>query len=68
VPAQHSYGLESTILLTLHGGCALWHGRPFYPADIVDALAAVPRPRLLVSTPFHLRALLESQVGLPPPT
>ena len=65
VPAQHSYGLESTILLTLHGGCALWHGRPFYPADIVDALAAVPRPRLLVSTPFHLRALLESQVGLP---
>jgi acyl-coenzyme A synthetase/AMP-(fatty) acid ligase len=65
VPAQHSYGLESTILLTLHGRCSLWHGRPFYPADIADALAAVPRPRLLVSTPFHLRALLDAQVGLP---
>ena len=65
VPAQHSYGLESTVLLTLHGGCALWHGRPFYPADVADALAAVPRPRLLVSTPFHLRALLDSQVELP---
>ena len=65
VPAQHSYGFESTILLTLHGGCALWHGRPFYPADIADALAAVPRPRLLVSTPFHLRALLDSQIDVP---
>ncbi len=65
VPAQHSYGLESTVLLALHGGCAFWHGRPFYPADIADALAAVPRPRLLVSTPFHLRALLDAGLPLP---
>lgn len=66
VPAQHSYGLESTVLLSLLGGCALWSGRPFYPADIAAALAAVPAPRLLVSTPFHLRALLEAGVELPP--
>jgi acyl-coenzyme A synthetase/AMP-(fatty) acid ligase len=66
VPAQHSYGFESTVLLSLHGGCAAWSGRPFYPADIAAALAAVPRPRLLVTTPFHLRALLDSAVAVPP--
>ena len=66
VPAQHSYGFESSILVSLVGGCAAWAGRPFYPADIAAALAAVPRPRLLVTTPFHLRTLLDSGVDLPP--
>jgi acyl-coenzyme A synthetase/AMP-(fatty) acid ligase len=65
VPAQHSYGFESTILLGLHGNCSAWAGRPFYPADIVAALAAVPAPRLLVTTPLHLRALLQSGVAVP---
>jgi len=65
VPAQHSYGFESTVLLSLHGNCAAWAGRPFYPADIAAALAAVPRPRLLVTTPFHLRALLDAGVDVP---
>lgn len=54
VPVQHSYGFESTLLLALHGGCSFWSGKPFFPQDINDALAAVPAPRLLVSTPFHL--------------
>lgn len=66
VPAQHSYGLESTVLLSLLGDCALWAGRPFYPADIAAALAAVPAPRLLVTTPFHLRAVLDAGVELSP--
>lgn len=66
VPPQHMYGFESTVLLALHGNCACWAGRPFYPADIAAALAAVPAPRLLVSTPFHLRALLDAEVALPP--
>ncbi len=65
VPAQHSYGFESTVLLSLHGHCGAWSGRPFYPADIAAALAAVPRPRLLVTTPLHLRALLGSGVAMP---
>jgi acyl-coenzyme A synthetase/AMP-(fatty) acid ligase len=65
VPAQHSYGFESTVLLSLHGNCAAWSGRPFYPADIAAALAAVPRPSLLVTTPLHLRALLDSGVEVP---
>lgn len=66
VPAQHSYGLESSVLLALLGGAAFESGRPFYPADIVAALAAVPQPRALVTTPFHLKTLLSAGLGLPP--
>ncbi|HLO64733.1 MAG TPA: AMP-binding protein, partial [Azonexus sp.] len=65
VPVQHSYGFESTFLLALHGGCAFWAGKPFYPQDIAAALATVPQPRLLVTTPFHLSALLASGIELP---
>jgi acyl-coenzyme A synthetase/AMP-(fatty) acid ligase len=60
VPAQHSYGFESSVLLALLGGAAFDVGRPFYPADIADALARLPRPRALVTTPVHLKALLGS--------
>lgn len=66
VPVQHSYGFESTFLLALHGGCTFWSGKPFYPQDIAEALAAVPRPRILVTTPFHLSTLLAADIKLPP--
>jgi acyl-coenzyme A synthetase/AMP-(fatty) acid ligase len=65
VPPQHSYGFESSVLLALRGGAAFDAGRPFYPADIADALARLPRPRALVTTPFHLKSLLLSGVALP---
>jgi acyl-coenzyme A synthetase/AMP-(fatty) acid ligase len=66
VPAQHMYGFESTVLLALQSGNALSADRPFYPADIAAAVAAVPRPRELVTTPIHLRTLLGSGIELPP--
>jgi len=66
VPPQHMYGFESTVLLALQTGNSFSAGRPFYPADIGSELATVPRPRLLVSTPVHLRAVLASGVRLPP--
>ncbi len=66
VPAQHSYGFESTVLLALLGGATFDAGRPFYPADIAAALERVPRPRALVTTPFHLKTLLLAGVALPP--
>ena len=65
VPPQHMYGLESSLLLPLLNGHALCAERPFYPADIAGVLAGVPRPRILVSTPVHLRALMGSGVELP---
>ncbi len=65
VPPQHMYGFESTVLMAWHSGNALSHAQPFYPADICAALAAVPMPRMLVSSPVHLRALLDAGLALP---
>jgi acyl-coenzyme A synthetase/AMP-(fatty) acid ligase len=66
VPAQHSYGFESTVLIAFAGGAALTAARPFFPADIAAELDALPRPRGLVTTPFHLRAVLDAGLPLPP--
>jgi acyl-coenzyme A synthetase/AMP-(fatty) acid ligase len=65
VPAQHMYGFESSVLLAMLSGNAFSAERPFYPADIAATIAAVPRPRVLVTTPIHLRTLLASQVEFP---
>lgn len=65
VPPQHMYGFESTVLIALLGGAAFDAERPFYPADIARALERAPRPRMLVTTPFHLKMLLESGLSLP---
>src|SRR5208282_192115 len=40
--------------------------RPFFPDDICTAIGAAPRPRVLVTTPIHLRALLAAGIELPP--
>jgi acyl-coenzyme A synthetase/AMP-(fatty) acid ligase len=58
VPHQHSYGLESLILLAWQHDVVLHAERPFYPGDICDRLAAAPRPRILITTPAHLRVLV----------
>jgi acyl-coenzyme A synthetase/AMP-(fatty) acid ligase len=65
VPPQHSYGLESTVMMALQGGLALHAGRPFFPADIRAELSALPHPRCLVTTPTHLRVLLAEPDELP---
>lgn len=65
VPPQHSYGLESTVLMVMQGGLALHAGRPFFPADIRTELQLLPRPRCLVTTPAHLRVLLSEPDELP---
>ncbi|UUZ71355.1 AMP-binding protein [Polaromonas sp. P1(28)-8] len=65
VPPQHMFGFESTVLLPLQSGAAIHAGHPFYPADIVSAIRAVTRPRLLVTTPVHLRVLMSADAELP---
>ncbi|HEY6644559.1 AMP-binding protein [Povalibacter sp.] len=60
VPPQHMYGMELSILLPLLGEMAVHSARPLFPADIAQALEQVPGPRILVSTPVHLRAIVES--------
>jgi acyl-coenzyme A synthetase/AMP-(fatty) acid ligase len=65
VPPQHMYGMELSILLPLIGGMAVHAGRPLFPADIALALGELPAPRVLVSTPLHLRTLVESSQPFP---
>ena len=66
VPSQHMYGIEMATLLPLLGNVAISTARPFFPADIATALATVPTPRVLVTTPLHLRKLLDADIDLPP--
>jgi acyl-coenzyme A synthetase/AMP-(fatty) acid ligase len=66
VPPQHMYGFETTVLLALHVGVSSWCGPAFYPQDVAAALSAVPEPRVLVTTPLQLAALLRASVRLPP--
>ena len=65
VPPQHMYGFESTAMIALQGGVRLHPAKPFFPADIAAALAEIHGPRELVTTPVHLRTLLDSGVQLP---
>ncbi len=71
VPPQHMYGMELSVLLPLLADVAVHAARPFFPPDIVRALHDAPAPRLLVTTPVHLRALVEActadpGIALPP--
>jgi acyl-coenzyme A synthetase/AMP-(fatty) acid ligase len=60
------YGMELAGLLPLLAGFAIHAGHPLFPADIAAALSQVPAPRVLVTTPVHLRSLLQSGITLPP--
>ncbi len=66
VPPQHMYGMEMSVLLPMLADVAVHAARPFFPDDVARALREVPAPRLLVTTPVHLRALVASGVVLPP--
>ena len=65
VPPQHMYGFESTVMLPLQSGAALCTARPFFPADIAAELEQLPRPRVLITTPVHLRSLITAGIALP---
>jgi acyl-coenzyme A synthetase/AMP-(fatty) acid ligase len=66
VPPQHMYGLEVSVLSALTAQSVLFDGKPFYPADLRRALEAMPAPRVLVTTPAHLRVLVDAAIELPP--
>jgi acyl-coenzyme A synthetase/AMP-(fatty) acid ligase len=65
VPPQHMYGLETSVLLPLAAGLSVHGGRPFFPADLQQALQQTPGPKLLVTTPLHLRACLGARLEWP---
>lgn len=65
-PAQHMWGLETSLLLPLFARLCISDARPLFPLDVATALQQLPEPRLLISTPVHLRALVASSVTMPP--
>jgi acyl-coenzyme A synthetase/AMP-(fatty) acid ligase len=65
VPPQHMYGLETSVLLALLADMAVHSGRPLFPADVAAALEEVPEPRVLVTTPVHMRAIVASGQRFP---
>ncbi|HEX7338936.1 MAG TPA: AMP-binding protein [Rhodanobacteraceae bacterium] len=66
VPPQHMYGMELSVLLPLFGHAGVHAGRPLLPADVARELAELPAPRVLATTPVHLRALVKSGQAMPP--
>ena len=66
VPPQHMFGLEASVCTALAAGWAMFDGPSFLPAEVIAALVSLPQPRLLVTSPFHLRHLLASDIELPP--
>ena len=66
VPHQHMYGLEASIMLPIQHGMAFYTGRPLFPEDVRLALADVPSPRMLVTTPLHIRACVAARSRLSP--
>ncbi len=65
VPAQHMWGLETSILLPLFEPVCVVDVKPLFPQDIYDVLQAMPVPRMLVSAPVHLRAICTSRLKYP---
>jgi acyl-coenzyme A synthetase/AMP-(fatty) acid ligase len=66
VPPQHMYGLESTVVMPMTIGGAIHPSRPLLALDVSRALESLPTPRVLVTTPIHIRACLATRVRLPP--
>lgn len=62
VPTQHMYGLEMTALVSLQGMVKVSSLHPFYPKDI---LLSLKENTILVTTPIHLKALIDSKLEYP---
>ena len=65
VPPQHMWGLETSVLMPWFGPITVASAHPFFIADICRQLENLEQPRMLISTPVHLRALAESGIELP---
>lgn len=62
VPAQHMWGLETSVLMALFADVCVVDSKPLFPEDIKNILEKLPAPRMMVSTPVHLRALVSSHI------
>ncbi len=65
VPAQHMYGLETTVLLPMMYPVSVYGGMPFFPEDIRRVLALSGKPATLLTTPLHLRVCVQAGLNWP---
>lgn len=65
IPAQHMFGLETTIMLPLQSGVAVHSGRPFFPQDLREVLQETNMRKWLMTTPLHLRTFVSEEISLP---
>ncbi|GAA0414457.1 xanthomonadin biosynthesis 3-hydroxybenozate--AMP ligase XanA2 [Cocleimonas flava] len=65
VPAQHMWGLETSVLMALFANICVVDSKPLFPQDIQTLIETLPAPRMMVSTPVHLRAVVGSNLKFP---
>lgn len=59
VPSQHMFGLETSIFWPLFSKATVWAERPMFAEDIKSALAMSTHSSMLISTPLHLKKLMQ---------
>ncbi|MCB1868360.1 MAG: AMP-binding protein [Gammaproteobacteria bacterium] len=62
VPPQHMFGLAHSIMLPLACGIGFISNRPFFPEEIHLALKSSPGSAILITTPIHLQACINSDL------
>jgi len=65
VPAQHMFGFEMSIMLPLVTCAQIHSAKPFFPQEICHCLSQLAQPRILITTPMHLKACSEANLEWP---
>ena len=65
VVPQHMFGLETSILLPMLTNTYVHAEKPFYPADISKVLSELMPSAVLVTTPVHLKACVNTEIEWP---
>jgi acyl-coenzyme A synthetase/AMP-(fatty) acid ligase len=50
--------LQTSIIYPLTLGIMMHDGYPFYPLDIQQIVLETPEPKILITTPLHLKACI----------
>ena len=64
VPPQHMFGVESSVMLSLVHGLPVLDRRPLLPADVRAAFADAA-PGAWITTPLHLRSVVQAGEAIP---
>ena len=63
VPAQHMYGLETSLFWPLFSELCIHSRQPFFPEDISRITASADSPCILITTPTHLKACANAGIS-----